>query len=374
MHIYLPQHERPPVQALTGIRFIAAFSVLLFHSGAGFAAHHNAPRFIVNALENGYLGVSIFFILSGFILTYNYSNKLTSSRGDLLEFALSRFARIYPVYILSLILMLPLVVNELHFIDSCRVLLMVQSWTFPDSYLGYAWIMQAWTLSIELAFYIAFPAILHFISRLETAKVAFPLAICFVLMVALATPTAGPGSVNRPFGSDNIPLPLLRMVEFVFGMLLCRAFLFRPQWLKRLSGIAMTLAVVVTIILIISTTKNMHAVSFAAALVGLLILQLAAGNNIITRGLGVRPMIILGGSSYALYLLQNPLREWLRFLPSEALQQAIYPFIAIGVSVLVFLLWEQPLRRWVRHLSRYTGRKGDVVPPQDMMQPDRIPL
>src|SRR5271166_2046981 len=109
----------------------AAFSVLLFHSGAGFASHHNAPRFIVNTLENGYLGVSIFFMLSGFILTYNYYNRLELSRGGLLEFAVSRFARIYPVYIFFLIIILPLSMDKLYFSDACRVLLMVQSWTLP---------------------------------------------------------------------------------------------------------------------------------------------------------------------------------------------------------------------------------------------------
>jgi len=361
MHIYSPQHGRPSVDALTGIRFIAAFSVLLFHSGAGFASHHNAPRFIVNTLENGYLGVSIFFMLSGFILTYNYYNRLELSRGGLLEFAVSRFARIYPVYIFFLIIILPLSMDKLYFSDACRVLLMVQSWTLPASDFGYSWIMQAWTLSIELAFYIAFPLILYFLSRIEMTKIAFPLVICFVLMVALATPTASPGSVNRPFGSGNVPLPIIRMVEFVFGMLLCRAYFLRPQWLERVTGIATTLAVIVTVMLLISTTKNIYAVSFAAALVGLLMYQLAAGNNFITRGLGVRPMIILGGSSYALYLSQGPVREWLRLLPSEALQQAIYPFIAIGVSILVFLLWEQPLRRWIRRLGGYTGRKREIA-------------
>src|SRR5258708_26869029 len=55
--------------ALTGLRFFAAIHVFMFHFGAGFAERSGAPRQIVTYLKNGYLGVSIFFVLSRFILT-----------------------------------------------------------------------------------------------------------------------------------------------------------------------------------------------------------------------------------------------------------------------------------------------------------------
>lgn len=357
MHIYTPRHGRPSLEALTGIRFIAAFAVLLFHSGAGFAAQINLPGYAVTLLGNGFLGVSMFFMLSGFILTYNYSGNLTFSRAALLDFTISRFARIYPTYILFLMLMLPLV--HLQLFEAGRVLLMVQSWTLPASGSGFSWLMQAWTLSVELAFYAAFPILLSFVSRLDMRGTAIGFVICAALLVAYAIPTAVPSCLDRPLGSGFVPLPLLRMVEFLFGMILCRVWLIKPRSLQAIGNTWITCATITTILAILSATNNKYAVSCAATLIGVLILQLAAGNNVITQALCSNPMIILGGASYALYLSQGPLREWARFLPSETFARAIYPILAIGVSVLVFLFWEQPLRHRIRQAF---ARKQALAP------------
>ena len=62
--------------ALTGIRFFAAFSVLAFHYGAAFTERMHAPHFVSNFLRNGYMAVSLFFVLSGYILTYSYSGRI----------------------------------------------------------------------------------------------------------------------------------------------------------------------------------------------------------------------------------------------------------------------------------------------------------
>ena len=74
--------ERPPrgpvLHGLTGIRFIAAMMVLLFHFGSTFAGRAGLPQPIVRLLANGYLGVSLFFMLSGFIITYTYDGRLAT--------------------------------------------------------------------------------------------------------------------------------------------------------------------------------------------------------------------------------------------------------------------------------------------------------
>ncbi len=353
MHIYGPPHRRPPLDPLTGIRFIAAFAVLLFHSGAGFASEIKLPGFVVTLLENGYLGVSMFFVLSGFILTYNYSNKLEHSRAELTNFAISRFARIYPTYILCLAIMLPVPIGEnVTFSDACRVLIMIQAWTLPASPSGYAWIMQAWTLSIEFAFYVAFPFLLLYVSRLNGRALGLALAICVVFIVGYATPTAHPSSTERPFGSEFIPLPLLRMSEFLFGMMLCRVFFVRPKLLLLAGNQFMTFAVIIATLVIMSATKNKYAASCVTILIGLLFLQLAEGRNIITRALSSRIFLLLGGASYALYIAAGPLREWMRLIPNEAIARGCFPAVAILFSVLVFLAWEQPLRRRITLVFR----------------------
>ncbi len=60
-----PATRAPMLPALTGVRFFAAMAVLLFHYGAGFSERIHAPSPIRHLLHNGFLGVSLFFVLSG---------------------------------------------------------------------------------------------------------------------------------------------------------------------------------------------------------------------------------------------------------------------------------------------------------------------
>src|ERR1035437_982751 len=91
------RHNLPPLRALTSLRFFAAMYVVLFHES------HNPGHIVLFPLAarfvaSGFTAVTLFFVLSGFILAYNY-DRIRSRR----EFWISRFARIYPVYFLSLL-------------------------------------------------------------------------------------------------------------------------------------------------------------------------------------------------------------------------------------------------------------------------------
>jgi peptidoglycan/LPS O-acetylase OafA/YrhL len=114
---------RKHIGALTGLCFFAALYVFVFHFGSGLAERSGVPAQIVIFLSNGYLGVSIVFVLSGFILTYTYRQRVDSPQA----FALARFARRYPVYFLALSIALPLALRQPKKYWMC--LSMVQSWT-----------------------------------------------------------------------------------------------------------------------------------------------------------------------------------------------------------------------------------------------------
>lgn len=98
------EHERSHLTALTGLRFLAAIHVVLFHRREAFPG---LPYAVENLLVSGNIGVNLFFVLSGFVLAYNYMNDdgLPSRR----EFWVARFARIYPVYLLAFLLFAPVV-------------------------------------------------------------------------------------------------------------------------------------------------------------------------------------------------------------------------------------------------------------------------
>jgi peptidoglycan/LPS O-acetylase OafA/YrhL len=95
--------RRTALPALTGVRFFAAFYVVLSHSLPWVATRFRIPWPAKIFLSNGYLAVAMFFLLSGFILAYTYDGQITGSRNRA-RFWEARFARIYPVYLLSLVL------------------------------------------------------------------------------------------------------------------------------------------------------------------------------------------------------------------------------------------------------------------------------
>src|SRR5713101_642898 len=99
--------EIPIIKALTSLRFFAAVHVILFHMTMNRIGTY--PLLVRNFLLASPIGVVFFFVLSGFILTYNYVRKdkpVTDSRS----FWRARFARIYPVYVLSLGVGLPVLI------------------------------------------------------------------------------------------------------------------------------------------------------------------------------------------------------------------------------------------------------------------------
>ena len=132
----------PSLPALTGVRFFAALAVFIFHSGAGFLQGHGLPSAVAQILNNGNLGVSLFFVLSGFILTYAHQNDAFSAQF-ICDFYVARFARIYPVYFLALLIALPTAYSSLSPETMATVFTMLQAWTPPDSVAGYAWVFQA---------------------------------------------------------------------------------------------------------------------------------------------------------------------------------------------------------------------------------------
>jgi peptidoglycan/LPS O-acetylase OafA/YrhL len=147
-----PQTRRPPLPALTGLRTLLALSIVFFH----FTPPHMAA--VAPIIENGYIFVGFFFLMSGYILSYNYANRVDLSKRD---FWLARFARLYPVYLLALVLSLQMLQSEWKVRSHAEfwqgILLtpfLLQGW-LPN--LATFWNTVAWTLSCEIMLYIAFP-------------------------------------------------------------------------------------------------------------------------------------------------------------------------------------------------------------------------
>lgn len=344
------------INALTGLRFMAAMLVFLFHFGAAFSARIGLPDFVSNFLHNGKFGVSVFFVLSGFILTYTHMNRFTHQL-DLVDFFVARFARIYPVYLLALLLMLPVLPKALDTWSVVCVLGMVQSWTLPYSSFGVTWVMQAWTLSVELFFYICFPLFLVLMRNIKHQTVVIGLFFATLLIVVLGTPWIDPGVRDVPFLPRALTpiLPILRLPEFIFGMLICKFMFSAPLAGEKISGFGFSLVTLIAIITLLAFSEMVQIKSLSTVIFGIFIVQLSCGRNLLVSLLSNKLMVLLGGASYALYIMQGPIRQWLYWAVSHSffsdkIASVLNPIFAISLSILIYVYWEQPARVAVRRI------------------------
>lgn len=364
MHQDLMNFKRPSLDALTGVRFFAALAVFLFHYGAGFSERAGMPKPLITFLHNGNYGVSMFFVLSGFIMTYTYEGKL-STRIQLYDFFVARVARIYPVYLLVLVIALPVLAKPIDAHGVVAVLLMLQSWTPASSLFGYSWVMQAWTLSVEVFFYAIFPFVLASCRGLKLPGVAAGMILVGIPIIAFGLPTVTPGTPDIPLMPQglDLPLPVLRSFEFLFGMMLCKFLFAAPKTAQALARGWITFLTAALIVAILSFSVNSQVTAVATVLFGLLIIQLAAGKNGLVTTLSTQTMVLLGGASYALYLAQGPMREWVRALiPGNMLGSVVNPVLVILAAIAIFLYVEQPMRRYVRALLMVRARVPAPAP------------
>jgi peptidoglycan/LPS O-acetylase OafA/YrhL len=345
--------RRGGLHALTGIRFFAAIWVVAFHFGAAFTARAHMPHPVTVFLEHGNLGVALFFMLSGFILYYTYQDNLQSSR-DLYKFFVARVSRLYPVYLLAILISVPLH-KRLPTGVELLIFPMLQSWVPPVSSIGYSWIVQAWTLSVEAFFYCCFPVfLLLFRRKWPPSFLWFFAAVLFVLNVALRLPLIHP-LADSTWLTSHVILPVLSLPEFLLGMVLGALFLRKRDltpsaatndWIT-------TVGILVCCVLIAAGLGDTLISLGAVGCFSWAIYRLADGHGWLTNLLSSRAMLLLGGASYSVYLLQALIRlithnAFARFHPG--LDAVLSPIILIFLSCLIFLFYEEPLRDVVRKL------------------------
>lgn len=347
-----PGLQRQALPALTGVRFFAAFYVVMFHGLPWLIRHGRIPRMLQTFLSNGYLAVGLFFLLSGFILAYTYEGQIEGITNRL-RFWEARFARIYPVYFLSLILAWRFE-RDLTLGTRVAVLTMVQAWNPWEPQMSGAWNYPAWTLSAEAFFYLCFPFVLPWMSRRSNAFLFWMMVVFLSACVAFHTPVIGLGNWNHSsFLGSLVPLPLLRISEFLMGMAMGVKFLRNENGNmnanRSVRVYASLLAAVAVLSLPVGVWVSLVIVPFAV-----LVYELAVGRNLLARVLSQRFAVLLGGASYAVYLLQFPVRSWTRvlssYLPNRLVRfgRPLTPLILVLFSIFVFRFWEEPARRKLR--------------------------
>jgi peptidoglycan/LPS O-acetylase OafA/YrhL len=220
-----PHALKPPIHSLTAFRFLAALCVFL---------HHVDPsRFL-----EGFSGVSFFFVLSGFILTYNYRGMLASVEWtSLRRFYVARLTRMYPVHLLTFLAILPLLWTGMSaaprrsLVRAFLNLTLIQSFSpGPADYGSYN--APSWSLSDEWFFYLALPFLLWVISRVKlcgTRRLASAMVSLWLATVCYCGCCRGS---LRIYWLCYIN-PCLRIIDFAIGVLACLIFTRSPLHAQR---------------------------------------------------------------------------------------------------------------------------------------------
>ena len=383
--------RRDALPALTGLRFVAALLVVLFHYQ--FLVHGLAQSAAPGArvIQAGFVGVSIFFVLSGFILAYTYLDSAGAMRTTVPAFWHARFARIYPAYAFALVLSLPIFIDValvrpvgvIHLSDFIKAAVLtptlLQAWTPKKAWM---WDGPAWSLSVEAFFYALFPFIAVAIARRPFRQIV---AIgCFAGLCALVGPSVY--ALTSPLGIWRVTtatygpwvatlkfLPLFHLPEFVIGICTGVIFIHRRDTDSKRGSVAwittISAAAVVGILAVSDRIPFLFLQCGALALpFAVLIYCLAFRRGILAEALSTRAAQLLGGASYSLYLLHLPISTYLTISGkllgltwlSGWVGVAVYVTVAIGAALAVFVLVEEPSRSWLR--ARYETKVRESPP------------
>jgi peptidoglycan/LPS O-acetylase OafA/YrhL len=331
---------------LDGLRGIAAIGVMLFHFNIFFLPQARLP-FVGRA----YLGVDLFFLLSGFVMAHAYGRLLASNwRAHWWKFARARCARIYPTFAmatLAMVIAVALSKTPLIYVSFTARSLWLQPFLLQQWASGLSWDYPSWSISTEAEAYIFF---VFAAGLLLTGKYPRLIAACCVAIVAALSIGRG-GSLN----SFNGVSALLRTLsEFSLGVLLYRAHLHDKAFPRKWAAMLFVLFVGLWEI---SRLDFFVVVAFAC-----LIYHGASTKDTYGTSLNSRPLVALGNWSYSIYLLHAPAHYAVMAsfaaagLPvsnlsplSSRLLLLVTALAVVGLSALHYQYFEMPARRFMVH-------------------------
>lgn len=352
---------RPLLPALTGLRFVAALHVVVYHALRPVLVDAQSP--VARFTAHGPDAVTLFFVLSGFVLTWVYgaSDAPIPRRA----YFMARVARLAPVYFLALLAVVPLgalarahgvVQDPLGALSLVLVSTGLQAW-IPSAALR--WNPPAWSLSCELFFYALFPWLLGLTARAKTRSlVAFGAGAWLVgLAVPMAYLALDPDGLGAPDILDEGTWlhavkfhPLARWPDFVIGVIAGQLHLRGVRVSARLGVFSLVVAFALPM-LAPWPSLVLHNGALAP-LFAVVVAWLAEGETRLAKALASSWFVRLGDASYALYLVHVPMMMWAMALlrqrtlaPDVAL---VVCALAIPVSLLVEKIIEKPLRAWLR--------------------------
>ncbi|MDF1757019.1 MAG: acyltransferase [Legionellaceae bacterium] len=412
------------IPGLTTLRFFAAFFVFLSH-----ALHQLMP---LQGIQPEWLvffsslyaeGMTLFFVLSGFVIHYNYSNMLHKSSEGIWNFFVARLTRIYPLFLLA-ICYDSITHNSMESIKSFAsvvpyYLTLTQSWfyiPFEDKSLIYQFgdiLCISWSVSTEWFLYMLYPFICFLLAKVHklSSLVTIFSIICLVSTTVLGLVYVNEVSINdwavaifgavADISTGNSFLrwllyfsPYTRMLEFLLGCVTASIYMrlntkLISQKEQLFGGFILSICVIyIGILHYFAFSPNalikllayqnyleQFATCFGfAPSMAFIVFYCARYSNVVTRFFQTRILVIAGEASYSLYLFHIAIvyavaRETV-ILSSDSpftsylgdFSRLLFAFFSsIGLAIIIYHLFEVPVQRFLRKTLTVYRKKSAIV-------------
>jgi peptidoglycan/LPS O-acetylase OafA/YrhL len=375
--ILITDHKVEYLSSLTALRGIAALLVAVFHFEM--AAARFVPAAQTMFFEKSYLMVDLFFIMSGFIMMHVYSSHFKNNiqAAPLKNFFVARFARVYPLHLFSLLLLV-VIVRWITNWGNPPVIFEQPSDILPNVFLLqsfgvtkiYSWNIPSWSISAEFAAYLLFPVIALCINKRKTASVLFLsiLIVAAYYSIMFLLPRVNPLHPEIPVPHNlntTFDYGYLRGIAgFTAGMLVYLLYQLRSVK-KAFSSDLVCLVIIFAVILSMHFSANDGLTVFLFAI---LVLSLTANNGTIANICKRKTLQFLGNISYSIYLMQIFLQEPFShnmYLPgtigigrgkqnidfsSGLLYCVCYLVLLVLISYVTYKWVERPSRKFINRL------------------------
>ncbi|MGL2964421.1 acyltransferase family protein [Flavobacterium sp. RSB2_4_14] len=345
------------IDQLTFTRFIASISIVIFHFGGGSYVFNNV--FLSFIFEQANLGVSYFFILSGFVMIIAYYQKESI---PFFSYIKNRLARIYPIYFVAIFLLIRIsIFSGISLTDVFLNLLMLQAW-IPGKALGINF--PGWSLSVELFFYLIFPFVFNYFYKKVNFKIT---AICIIVFWVLSQVLFYFTTQNQVINlfyytpKDLSYQPFMHLNQFLIGNLL--GLYFVNNYKKETKDF--TLPIVLILGLLLFVFKFNIGMSYHNGLLAFLFAPLiyfiAISSGKIAAFFSKKICIFLGEISYGIYIYQWPVWSIIsdyklnKYFGIDKVTDFTFSFL-LRLSILIFIAamsyvyFEKPIRNRLKQL------------------------
>lgn len=340
------------INTLTSLRFLFALMV--------FGAHCYVIDnfFSTHFFKEGFVGVSFFFILSGFIIAYNYQEKFEENRITKRTFWVARFARIYPLHWLTLFIAAALgnYVIASDALDWCKHFL--ASFTLTNAYVPqadyfFSFNSPSWSLCCEQLFYLCFPFFIPITKNYKHLTCFFVIAALLVLVGMYFTPE----NYIKEYWYVN---PITRLPDFIVGILLFRLYKYLKN--KNITSRQGSIFEVVSVILFLAfyfyaaeVPKVYRYSCYYWLPVALVLVSFALQKGILSRILSNCLLAIGGEISYSFYLIHLFIllsyAEWQKGSSIHIAWYISVPVlfcITVLLSLLSYYYFEKPMNKRIK--------------------------